>query len=139
MRGLGQGQVKPLGQEQEHVQEPRRQQDVVVHHQQPIMTGGGVALQQLVEVLELAPVAGDRCGEPHVVAGLQQPRARPVQHVGHVGPLHAQRQHASPRPRPRRPAQPPRLQPEQRRAVADGVAQQCPGGGPDAPHLPAGA
>ena len=57
MGGLGQAQVKALGQEHERVEEAARQGHVVVDHQQPVVALSGVLGQQRVEVLEAAPVA----------------------------------------------------------------------------------
>jgi hypothetical protein len=37
---LGQAQAEALGQEHERVQEPRGERNVVVEHQQPVMSSG---------------------------------------------------------------------------------------------------
>ncbi len=54
MGGLGEGQAEPLAQEQEAIDEPAGELDVVVDDEQPVVTGGRVLGEQRVEALELA-------------------------------------------------------------------------------------
>ena len=53
MSRLGQSQVKSLGQKHELVEEVAWKRDIVVDHDQPVVSLGGVSLEQTVEVFEL--------------------------------------------------------------------------------------
>ena len=139
MRRLRDAQAEALDEEQEGVEESARKRDVVVEHQQPIVPIGRVALEQVVEILELAPVTNAGPVKPHVVMGPQQLRARGGEEVGLVLALHGQREHPPPRARRRCPPQPPRLQAADRPGIRHGIGDDRAGGGADAVDLPAGA
>ena len=136
MGGLGQTQVKALGQEHERVEEAARQRHVVVDHQQPVVALGGMLGEQRVEVLEAAPVARVGLGERDRVARAQQFRASGRQQVRDVRALHGDRQHATARPSRRGPAQPRAQQREQVDGAGGCVPHRGPGGRTDAEHEP---
>ena len=67
MGRLSEAQREPLSQEDERVQEPAGQRDVVVDDHKPVVPAGGVLREQRIQVLELAPVTGVSRGEADLV------------------------------------------------------------------------
>ena len=53
-RRLDELEAEPLRHEQQAVEEPARQLDVVVHHHDPVGVNGWCRIEQRVQVLELA-------------------------------------------------------------------------------------
>ena len=98
--GLGELQAGVLGAGHEAVEEPARQDDVVVEDDQPVEARARMLGEQRVEVLELARVAHrDRVHRDLVARAVQLDAGGAHEPAG---PLDAEHEDAPPRVRPRR-------------------------------------
>ncbi len=138
MRGLDDGQIEPLGEEEERVEEIPRQRDVVIDHDQPVVSLSRMAGQEAIDVFELAAIADRRREELDLMSRADQLGRCHIQQVGHPLPLDAERQDTSAWATSRGPGQPPPASRGQGSRVRRRVGRHGPARRSYAVDLPAG-